>query len=430
MMGIALFLLSWMFITIIYYLGTWALAIRWRIHDSHYFIGYKPRLFDFHFRNIRFSVGLYLPLAGLFRMYRIENGERKRLRYYWEYFDQPLVKRFFVTTGCLFSLMMASALIFITLTFFEERWYISKSEVLKYGIYPSELAETNGLQRGDKILLINGKEYDDFLDLTDPNILFKRGNSYTVLREGREMILPLQEVDPDKFEMENIPYISLLAPFEVIDVVPGSPADDAGLVTGDLITKVNGDPKINIYDFKRKLRDNKGVVTLEVTKTQGGSEPVKISLVVKDDYYTGMQFKENINYVVKRNSVFEAIQKGVTKPFHILKSQVDAFFTILSGDLHYQKRVTGPVAMTSVFDSGYQWKRFWTITGLLSVMTVFMNLLPLPNTVFWKIIPLGFEALTGRTYSYTIYRATRIAGFIVMIILMMLILVNDVMKVL
>src|SRR5688572_25438045 len=111
-----LLLLSTIIISVAYYFGRLIFAIRWGIHDRHYFLGYSPRLFDLKVFGTKVSIGLYLPIAGLFRIYRVEEGQKLLVSRSWQFFEHSLWKRFVVTIGSILSLTLASILIFIGLT--------------------------------------------------------------------------------------------------------------------------------------------------------------------------------------------------------------------------------------------------------------------------------------------------------------------------
>ena len=424
-MEISHFLFSWFLITLIFYAGSFFFAIRWGLHEQQYFLGYGRKLFDITLFNIKFSVGFYLPLAGLFRIYRIEEDQKLRWRHYWEFFDHPLWKRFFVTIGSILSLTLASVIIYGAMAYVEEEPNITKAEVNRLGIYPSALAAESGLQRGDKIVRINGRDYERYSDLVDPYHLLKGGSMYTILREGTEIDVTLNPFTLEDFSELEMPYISLLAPFEIRKVLPGTPAESAGIMPGDMIAKVNDQPVIKIYDFEKALReDDDGRVILEVIRQ---SETIKTEMTVETGYFTGFYIEEKINYEIKRNSLGESIQQGFVKPFAVVKAQVTTFFKIMSGSLVFKEShpIRGPIGMTNN-PARHPWKRFWQVTGVLCIVTAFLNLLPLPNTVFWKAIPLLYETITRKEYPYRAYKATRIIGMIIVVLFMVWIFLVDI----
>lgn len=136
-MEIVQLLLGMLFLNVVYHSGQLLWAFLWGIHHKHYFIGRGPKLFAFQFRDMHFTMGIYIPLFGLAKLYEYESGIKKRAASSWEFSSHPLWKRFTVAAGGLFSLLLSGMLIFICLAYMEKDSFISKEEVNKYGIYPS-----------------------------------------------------------------------------------------------------------------------------------------------------------------------------------------------------------------------------------------------------------------------------------------------------
>lgn len=71
------------------------------------------------------------------------------------------------------------------------------------------------------------------------------------------------------------------AGFKVVDVTKSGPAEEAGMKTGDFITKVDGTPavEIHLYDLRQRLRnDPPGTVVNFVIKRGAKIETVKVTL--------------------------------------------------------------------------------------------------------------------------------------------------------
>jgi len=71
------------------------------------------------------------------------------------------------------------------------------------------------------------------------------------------------------------------AGFKIVDVTKGGPAEEAGLKTGDVLTKVDGTPAVNIhlYDLRQRLRnDPPGTVVNFDIKRGTNSQTVNVTL--------------------------------------------------------------------------------------------------------------------------------------------------------
>jgi regulator of sigma E protease len=163
------------------------------------------------------------------------------------------------------SMLVTGVLIFIVLTYLRTEYYIAKEEVNKYGIYPSPLAESYGFQRGDQVLAINEQDYEAYYDLVNPETYLTPGSRYSVLRNGKQVEI---EITQSTDSRQDQPFLSLMVPFEVDVISPGSGAEQAGLKRGDQITKVNGKPIITFYDMREEIsKDADNEVILEVKRS-------------------------------------------------------------------------------------------------------------------------------------------------------------------
>jgi len=80
-----------------------------------------------------------------------------------------------------------------------------------------------------------------------------------------------------------------------------------------------------------------------------------------------------------------------------------AFNQIFGGEVKESKTLSGPIGMAKIYGDDFSWTRFWSITGLLIILTAFWEILPLPKTSFWQFLPLISE-LFGRKMHLNTYR--------------------------
>ncbi len=129
-----------------------------------------------------------------------------------------------------------------------------------------------GLQLDDHITHLNGKPVDDMMDVKYATILAVEGTpiTLTVQRAGIKEplvypILPRMNADVGFFE------IGIDSPLDlkITDVLPDSPADEAGVKPGMRITAVNGQTVTSFSQYQRALAQVMGnTVTITITDTK------------------------------------------------------------------------------------------------------------------------------------------------------------------
>ena len=84
-------------------------------------------------------------------------------------------------------------------------------------------------------------------------------------------------------------------------------------------------------------------------------------------------FEKNITY-----GFIESIPRGTERAFSTLGSQVKALGRVVTGALSPKESLSGPIGIAQAFGYEWDWSRFWSLTGVLSLVLAFMNLLPIP----------------------------------------------------
>jgi regulator of sigma E protease len=387
--------LSIALLNVVYVTGFFFISILLNVHETHYFLGFGSKSITFQVRGVTFSIGFYIPIIGLAKIYVMANGEKQRMKYPWEFYDRSLARRLGATLGGAFALLTTGLLIFIAWAYVEPRSIITKDEVNKHGIYPSDWATELGFLRGDKIISVNGNDYDEYGDLIDTSIFQTPESYYTVLRDGETLQINVKKI-PDDFQESKPLFLALLAPFEIAEVVPNSPAAIARIQSGDRIAKVNGHPIIKFYDFVNECQiDEDGEIMLEIRRQGTDSlRTIHVNLLLGPDKKIGVRPEELINYTTEKKSLSTAMGRGTYLAFNGV-----SFFFNLSTNRLFTKKMGGPISIASTVQTS-----FVISTGYSAMWYAFYNLLPLPLSTFWEIVALIFEWIARKKYSYKVFR--------------------------
>jgi regulator of sigma E protease len=304
--------------------------------------------------------------------------------------------------------------------------YVSKDVVNQNGIYAHALAQEIGLKTGDKIIKINGEDFEDFADVQGSQIMLESGAFYTVLRDGNEIVVPVpNDFISTKIE-RNEPFISALEPFKVGEILAESPADEGGLEKGDLIKSLNGNNIVYFQDLAEKLQEFKGEqVALAVDRNGNEKE---LSMTVGDDGKLGFYPEMLLETATINYGFFESIPVGTDEAFAVVIDNVKGFGKIFSGDVAADKAISGPIGIAKFFGGVWIWQKFWFITGLLSMVLAFMNLLPIPALDGGHVVFLLFEMVSGRSPSLKFLEVAQKVGMVILLGLMSFAILNDVIK--
>lgn len=410
--------------------GHLAAAKAFGMRVEKYSIGFPPKIWGRKFGETEYSIGA-IPLGGFVKISGMidESLDTKDLDKDpepWEFRAKPAWQRLIVMMGGIIVNVIVGIIIFIFLTYSQGETYISKEELNKHGIMALELGKKIGFENGDRVININGFDYEKYSDLTSPDVLLGTDGYYTVLRDGQEVRIDIpNDILDDLSDSKN--RAALIVPranFRISSFSEGSNAIQGGLQVGDQFLSLQGTP-INYYDeMEPILLKNKGGKVDAVVDRDG--EQVNLQLLVDDEGKLGFYFESIINTSKLQFSFAESIPRGTSKAFNVVWVNIKAFGKIFSGDISPRKSLSGPIRIAGLFGGDLDWVNFWTITGLLSMVLAFMNFLPIPALDGGHVMFLTWEMVTGRKPSDRFLENAQKVGMVLILGLMIFVIFNDI----
>src|SRR5690606_10098447 len=125
---------------------------------------------------------------------------------------------------------------------------------------------------------------------------------------------------------------------------------------------------------------------------------------------------------------FESIPVGLHKGKEQLAGYGRQLKMIFSPETGAYKSVGGFYAIFNIFPDQWSWEAFWSITAILSIMLGVMNLLPIPALDGGHVMFLLYEMISGRKPSDKFMEYAQMAGFILLIALLLFANGNDIYK--
>lgn len=393
-------------------------------------IGFPPKLFSFKWKGTEYSFGL-IPLGGFVKISgmvdeSLDTSNLNKEPEPWEFRAKPAWQRLIVMLGGIIVNIITGIFIFICLNYAFGKTFIPKEE-LKYGIHAFPLAQSIGLESGDKILTINGEEYDSFMDIIDPNVLLGDNSYYVVDRDGKQVRVNIPPSIIDSLSSEK-PFLTFAFPYIVGEVVPESNADKNGLLKLDSIIRVNDKPAFIFHQLQEELQSTAGD-TAHIELIRKG-ENIKLKIPVTDEGTIGFrpQMAMTINVDTINYTFVKSIGVGTHDAFNVLFIQVKAIGKIFSGNLSVSKSISSPIGIATQFGDTFHAQRFWYLVGLLSMVLALMNFLPIPALDGGHVVFLTYEILTGRKPSDKFLEVAVKIGIALLLSLMIFAFSNDIVK--
>ena len=398
---------------------------------EQYFIGFPPKIWSFNYKGTEYGLGS-IPLGGFVKISGIidesmDTSHINKEPESWEFRSKPAWQRLVVMLGGIIFNVITGLIIFSMITFNSGETFLSKDEINKNGILALELGKEAGFETGDKILLINGDNWERDGDLFNPNLFFDNNTTFTVLRDNKEIIINLPENFINKMNTREAmsSFIKARIPFTVDSVYSNSLK--AGLEKGDKIIKVDDKHIIDLYELKNILEENKSSIA-QLTIDRSGNLIDKVVEISRDATIGIKVLQDPLVFSKREYNLSQSIIIGSQKAFGAVFLNIKAFGKMFSGDIDPSKNLSGPIGIAQIFGNEWDWGNFWRIVGLLSMVLAFMNLLPIPALDGGHATFIIYEIISGRKPTERFLEYSTKFGVIILLGLMTYVILNDIYK--
>lgn len=394
-------------------------------------IGFPPKIIGFQWGETEYSIGA-IPLGGFVKISGMvdESMDTAQLASEpqpWEFRAKPAWQRLIVMLGGIIVNVITGIIIFVTLVYSNGETYFSRDQVIENGIVAYEYGEAIGFKTGDKVLDINGKPYQSVSELSSGSALLSENGYYTVERAGQQVKVEIPRGFINTFNSEESfsKFIAVRFPFAVGAVEPGSGAEAAGIATDDKIISVNGSPITYFDEMQTALQQAKNKPVTLVR--QRGTVLDTLSVAVNEEARIGIAINPLLEPVKRDYSFSESIGKGTSRAFGAVIINAKALGKMFTGEVS-TKNVSGPIGMAQIYGDRWDWVKFWSITGLISMILAFMNLLPIPALDGGHVVFLLYEMVSGRAPSDKFLEYAQKVGMVILLGLMVFAIGNDIIK--
>ena len=424
-------LLSLSLLIVLHELGHFipAKLFKTRVEKFYLFFDIKFSLFKKKIGETVYGIG-WLPLGGYVKISGMidESMDKEQMALPpqpWEFRSKPTWQRLIIMLGGVTVNIIVGFVIYICIFFFVGQKIVTNDE-LPNGFAVSQTFKDLGFKNGDKVLKLNGEDFENLNDLN--RYLFLRDvNSLTVKHSdgNTETISIPEEVGMTMFKAGE------LRPFQpvrsnVLDtIIPNYPAEKAGLLKGDKILSVNGVTTLNWASLSENIKANPALEATLTIDRDGGLETIKVT--PREDGTIGINNfgleYENAYKQVKYGFI-ESLGGGINYGYNVLTDYVKQFKYVFTSEGATQ--VGGFGAIANLFPGTWNWISFWHTTALISIILAFMNILPIPALDGGHVVFLLYEMATGRKPNEKVMEYAQMVGFILLIALVLFANGNDV----
>jgi regulator of sigma E protease len=394
-------------------------------------IGFPPKILGFQWGETEYSIGA-IPLGGFVKISGMvdESMDTEQLSTEpqpWEFRSKPAWQRLIVMLGGIIVNVITGIIIFVALVYQKGETYYSRDQVLQHGIVAHEIGRQIGFQDGDKVLDINGQSYVSLSELSGGEALLSSEGYYTVDRNGDKVKIDIPKGFINSFSNEKSlgNFIDIRIPYEIEEIAKDGVAKEMGLLPGDKIKSIENKEISYFHELQGVLAENKGQEVLFVIERDGSV--FEKTATVSEEGTIGIAIKPLLEPVVRKYGLTESVAKGTQKAFGVVIVNAKAMGKMFTGEVS-AKNVSGPIGMAKIYGNKWDWVKFWSITGLISMILAFMNLLPIPALDGGHVMFLLYEMVSGKTPSDKFLENAQKVGMVLLLIIMVFAIGNDILK--
>lgn len=438
------FLLTLAILVVFHEYGHYKVAKLCGVKVLRFSVGFGPILFSWRYAGTVFAFSL-IPLGGYVKMLdKTVDGTSPSAP---ESYDSKSVlqKIAILFAGPLFNFILAFIVYWLIAM-------IGKVEIAPVidSPFPNSLAETAGLQRGDKIVAIDGLAVDNF-NQVQLNLINRIGESgFIELQVTNELnftkkniSIPITNwlrgsINPDPIGALGLSMYREQESLVFAEVLPDGRAALSGLNGGDILLSIDGNNIVNWNQFVNIIKNNPeqqmelGFIRDEELQFTN-IRPKQVEVAGEFIGVVGVSFQQpkiaEFMILTDRSNPFTAIWSATKDTYSGFVITLVSLQKIILGDISF-KALGGPItiAQYATDSASYGIVPYLTLLALLSISLGVINLLPLPVLDGGRIVLCLVEYFRGEAIPERILNTIYGIGFLLVVMLMSAVIVNDFMR--
>ncbi|MDX1701075.1 MAG: RIP metalloprotease RseP, partial [Melioribacteraceae bacterium] len=346
----------------------------------------------------------------------------------YEFRAKPTYQKLFVITAGVMMNLTLAIVVFWGINYYQPKTIMQTTQI---GVLAdSSLAYQAGFRSYDKILNVNGTDVSDWESMLNNLLIENLGSDVDVKveRDG-EILNFLAPKELLSMATQEASFFTLGNTRPVVNsVLEDSPADSAGMLSGDIFLSIDSIQTFSQEDVISIISSNKGRElplkllreedTLATSVTPGDNGMIGIS--ISATYMGEVDFREY--------GFGESLVKSVTNIGGYTALTFKMLGNVIRGDVAFESSFGGPVKIAKFAsqsaDAGIV--PFLLFLAMLSLSLAIINILPFPVLDGGHFVIILIEGIIRREIPIKLKLAIQNFGFVMLLMLMAYIIYTDI----
>ena len=410
-------------------LGHFLMARRIGVRVLTFSLGFGPKLLNIHRGDTDYCVSI-IPLGGYVKMAG-ENPEDQRSGATDEFLSKTKWQRFQVLVmGPVMNVVLALVVMTVVLYQGAQVPIFDQQPVVIGTFSENSVAKAAGLQPGDQVVSVDGKEVDNWDQFSSAIVTKARkeiGIGY--VRNGKAGSITVVPLAQGKYDIGDVGIQPAVHP-QIGELTPGMPAAQSGLKTGDVILAADDEKDVTYEHLLAAIKAHNGQPLQLTIRRNGQEQQIAVTpRMTGDKPMIGAQISAFETRMIEPG-LLEAVKLSVQKNWEWMRMIAQTVVGLFTRETSV-KQLMGPVAIADLSGSAAEagWIPLFSLMAMISLNLGLLNLMPIPVLDGGHIFILALEGLARRDFSMRVKEKMLLAGFVVLLMLMVTVIYNDLMRI-
>ncbi|MEC7768310.1 MAG: RIP metalloprotease RseP [Acidobacteriota bacterium] len=411
-------------LVVVHELGHYLLARRIGVRVLTFSLGFGPKLLTVRRGDTDYCISA-IPLGGYVKMAG-ESPDEARAGLDHEFLSKTKWERFQVLVmGPTMNIVLAVVVMTVVLYQGAEVPIYEEQPPVVGAVTEGSPAETAGILPGDLIVSVAGDSvptWEALFMAVMPRA--ERELDVVVQRGERSVTLHVTPAAQTRFAVGNIGVLPEMHP-QIRDVAPGEPATRAGIQSGDIIVAVDGDPVAH-EEFIQRINESPDVALTLTVRRADAEREIEVTPALRGDVgLIGVSLSPYELRTIEPGPL-QAVQMSFERNYEWSGLIFRTLWGLLTRETS-PSQLMGPVGIAQLSGGAAQvgFIALFTLMAMISLNLGILNLLPIPVLDGGHIFILALEGVSGRDFSVRVKEKMLLAGFVVLMMLMVTVIYND-----